>query len=132
MSEVEMRENPESDFSDLGKRWINRVREMRDFHHMFMKHVSDYVYKCFELQSEPNLKALINEEKCQRMILAPLEYFICGEDPTIGFQKLQSSNSPSQLCGKVFKVGEPTYSCRFVSLFFGVMRRRDISISSLW
>lgn len=116
MSEVDMRENPESDFSDLGKRWINSVREMRDFHSMFMKHLSDYVYKCFELQSEPNLKALINEEKCQRMIFAPLEYFICGEDPTIGFQKLQSSNSPSQLCGKVFKVGEPTYSCRFVSL----------------
>lgn len=112
-----MRENPELDFSDLGKKWISRLREMRDFRSMFMEHLSEYVYKCFELHSDPNLKAFINEEKCQRMIFTPLEYFICGEDPTIGFQKLQSANSPSQLCGKVFKVGEPTYSCRFVLLF---------------
>ncbi|XP_078350500.1 E3 ubiquitin-protein ligase UBR2-like [Oculina patagonica] len=112
MSEVEMRENPELDFSDLGKKWISRLREMRDFRSMFTEHLSEYVYKCFELHSDPNLKAFINEEKCQRMIFAPLEYFICGEDPSIGFQKLQSANSPSQLCGKVFKVGEPTYSCR--------------------
>lgn len=115
MSEVEMRENPESDFGELGKKWINwRLRELREFRSIFSKHLSEHVYKCFELHSEPNLKAVINEEKCQRMIFAPLEYFVCGEDPKTGFQKLQSMNSPSQLCGKVFKVGEPTYSCRFV------------------
>lgn len=108
-----MRENPESDFGELGKKWINwRLRELREFRSIFSKHLSEHVYKCFELHSEPNLKAVINEEKCQRTIFAPLEYFVCGEDPKTGFQKLQSMNSPSQLCGKVFKVGEPTYSCR--------------------
>lgn len=108
-----MRENPESDFGELGKKWINwRLRELREFRSIFSKHLSEHVYKCFELHSEPNLKAVINEEKCQRTIFSPLEYFVCGEDPKTGFQKLQSMNSPSQLCGKVFKVGEPTYSCR--------------------
>ena len=114
-----MRENLESDFSELGKKWITgRLRDLKDFRSLFTAHLSKHVYKCFELHSEPNLKALINEEKCQRMIFAPLEYFICGEDPKIGFQKLQSINSPSHLCGKVFKVGEPTYSCRFVRVIY--------------
>lgn len=114
MSEVDMRDNPEFDFGALGNKWISRVRQIKDFESIFMKHLSEYVFKCFELHFEPNLKVLINEEKCQRMIFGPLECFICGEDPTIGFQKLQSMNAPSQLCGRVFKVGEPTYSCRSV------------------
>ncbi|KAL8185338.1 UNVERIFIED_CONTAM: E3 ubiquitin-protein ligase ubr2, partial [Gekko kuhli] len=41
-----------------------------------------------------------------------MEWYLCGEDPTFGFQKLEQSNKPSHLCGRVFKVGEPTYSCR--------------------
>lgn len=109
-----MKESPESVFSELGKTWRNLVRETKDFRSIFMKHLSEYAFKCFELHSKPNLKAVINEEKCQRMIFAPLEYFICGEDPSVGFQRLQNANAPSQLCGRVFKVGEPTYSCRFV------------------
>lgn len=112
MSEVEMKDNPGSDLTELGKTWLNLAKTTRDFRSIFMNHLSEYVFKCFELHSVPNLKAVINEQKCQRMIFAPLEYFICGEDPSVGFLKLQSANSPSQLCGRVFKVGEPTYSCR--------------------
>ena len=112
MSEVEMKDNPGSDLTELGKTWLNLAKTTRDFRSIFMNHLSEYVFKCFELHSVPNLKALINEQKCQRMIFAPMEYFICGEDPSVGFLKLQSANSPSQLCGRVFKVGEPTYSCR--------------------
>lgn len=112
MSKVEMRECPEAAFSELGKIWINQVKVTKDFRSIFMSHLSEYAFKCFELHSVPNLKAVINEEKCQRMIFTPLEYFICGEDPSDGFQKLQNANAPSQLCGRVFKFGEPTYSCR--------------------
>lgn len=104
--------SPESDFSELGKTWLKRGKSAKDFRSIFMNHLSENVFKCFEMHSVPNSKALINEQKCQRMIFLPLEYYICGEDPIIGLQKLQSANSPSQLCGKVFKNGEPTYSCR--------------------
>ena len=113
-----MKGRPESVFSELGNSWIKRVKETRDFRSIFVRHLSEYAFKCFEVHSAPNLKVVINEEKCQRMIFTPLEYFICGEDPNIGFQKLQNANSPSQLCGRVFKVGEPTYSCRFVFCIF--------------
>ncbi|XP_066279397.1 E3 ubiquitin-protein ligase UBR2-like [Branchiostoma lanceolatum] len=53
------------------------------------------------------------EEKLSRDVLfEPLEWFLCGGNPAAVFQQLQSLNNPPQLCGKVFKVGEPTYSCR--------------------
>lgn len=107
--------SPESDFSELGKTWLKRGKSAKDFTSIFMNHLSENVFKCFEMHSVPNSKGLINEQKCQRMIFLPLEYYLCGEDPIIGLQKLQSANSPSQLCGKVFKNGEPTYSCRLVT-----------------
>ena len=118
MSEVEMKESPQSFFIELGKSWVKKAKVTRDFRSIFMKHLSEYAFLCFEVHSVPNLKAVFNEEKCQQMIFTPLEYFICGEDPSVGFQKLQNTNLPSQLCGRVFKVGEPTYSCRFVLALF--------------
>nr|XP_032821084.1 E3 ubiquitin-protein ligase UBR2-like isoform X2 [Petromyzon marinus] len=48
----------------------------------------------------------------RRVLLDPLGWFLCGEDPEAGFPRLQLSNRPAQLCGHVFRSGEPTYSCR--------------------
>uniref|UniRef100_A0A4W2HFR9 E3 ubiquitin-protein ligase n=1 Tax=Bos indicus x Bos taurus TaxID=30522 RepID=A0A4W2HFR9_BOBOX len=47
-----------------------------------------------------------------QVLLGPMEWYLCGEDPELGFSKLEQTNKPSHLCGRVFKVGEPTYSCR--------------------
>uniref|UniRef100_A0A3Q2Y0B2 E3 ubiquitin-protein ligase n=1 Tax=Hippocampus comes TaxID=109280 RepID=A0A3Q2Y0B2_HIPCM len=52
------------------------------------------------------------ELACQLLLLAPLEWLLLGEDPAAGLPQLQENNQPSPLCGHVFKVGEPTYSCR--------------------
>lgn len=117
MSQFETSESPKEVFGELGKRWIKQVKITKDFRSIFMRHLSDFASRCFEVYSAPNLKAAINEEKCQRIIFTTLEYFLCGEDPFVGFQKLLNANSPSQLCGKVFKVGEPTYSCRFATIY---------------
>ncbi|XP_066487271.1 E3 ubiquitin-protein ligase UBR1 isoform X2 [Tiliqua scincoides] len=51
------------------------------------------------------------EEMTQKTILYPLEWYLFGEDPDICLEKLRQSGTP-QLCGKVFKGGETTYSCR--------------------
>uniref|UniRef100_A0A3P8TB44 E3 ubiquitin-protein ligase n=1 Tax=Amphiprion percula TaxID=161767 RepID=A0A3P8TB44_AMPPE len=48
----------------------------------------------------------------QLLLLAPLEWLLLGEEPAAGLALLQENNQPSPLCGHVFKVGEPTYSCR--------------------
>lgn len=52
------------------------------------------------------------ELACQLLLLAPLEWLLLGEEPATGLAQLQENNQPSPLCGHVFKVGEPTYSCR--------------------
>ncbi|XP_061156540.1 E3 ubiquitin-protein ligase UBR1 isoform X3 [Syngnathus typhle] len=52
------------------------------------------------------------EEQMQRLLLHPLEYFLFGEDPDEGVNKLKQGSSSSQLCGRVFKEGETVYSCR--------------------
>ncbi|KAG7233290.1 hypothetical protein INR49_007253 [Caranx melampygus] len=51
------------------------------------------------------------ELACQLLLLAPLEWLLLGEEPAAGLAQLQENNQPSPLCGHVFRVGEPTYSC---------------------
>ena len=38
--------------------------------------------------------------------------FLCNGDPKEVLKQLSSLNDPPANCGKVFKIGEPTYSCR--------------------
>uniref|UniRef100_A0A8D0GAB6 E3 ubiquitin-protein ligase n=1 Tax=Sphenodon punctatus TaxID=8508 RepID=A0A8D0GAB6_SPHPU len=51
------------------------------------------------------------EEIAQMTIFYHLEWYLFGDDPDICLEKLRQSTA-SQLCGKVFKGGETTYSCR--------------------
>ena len=56
-------------------------------------------------------------EKEQRyadtFLFHPLEKFLCGGEPSVKFQELKEMDAPSQICGHVFRTGEPTYSCRW-------------------
>lgn len=38
--------------------------------------------------------------------------FMLGENPTTALEKLRLEGNTATVCGKVFKNGEPTYSCR--------------------
>ncbi|XP_056148374.1 E3 ubiquitin-protein ligase UBR2 [Lampris incognitus] len=74
------------------------------------QHLAVYVPKIYCLG--PNINPQSEELLAQLLLLAPLEWYLCGEDPAVGLAQLEHSNQRSQLCGHVFKVGEPTYSCR--------------------
>ncbi|KAJ6666943.1 hypothetical protein lerEdw1_018945 [Lerista edwardsae] len=74
------------------------------------KHLAYYVPKIYCRGPNPAPKR--EDMLAQHVLLGPMEWYLCGEDPAFGFQKLEQSNKPSHLCGRVFKVGEPTYSCR--------------------
>ena len=52
------------------------------------------------------------DDACNDSLLAPLEWYICNGDPEVVFQELKQVDVPPQFCGRVFKMGEPTYSCR--------------------
>uniref|UniRef100_A0A8C0ISR0 E3 ubiquitin-protein ligase n=1 Tax=Chelonoidis abingdonii TaxID=106734 RepID=A0A8C0ISR0_CHEAB len=73
-------------------------------------HLAYYVPKIY--CRGPNPAPQSEDMLAQHVLLGPMEWYLCGEDPAFGFPKLEQANKPSHLCGRVFKVGEPTYSCR--------------------
>ena len=54
----------------------------------------------------------IEDDKVHKYFFEILEKFLCNGEPKEMFEKLSSLNAPQTQCGKVFKIGEPTYSCR--------------------
>ncbi|KAK4886967.1 hypothetical protein RN001_003238 [Aquatica leii] len=53
-----------------------------------------------------------NEDKAQRILFNPLEEFIFHGDPNVVLAQISKFDKPPSVCGHVFKMGEPTYSCR--------------------
>ncbi|PKU37038.1 hypothetical protein llap_12656 [Limosa lapponica baueri] len=83
--------------------------ERFNFQATFLQCLAKHVPNIYSAEMDPLLEK--QEEMVQAAILYPLECYLFGEDPDIFLEKLQQSGT-SQLCGKVFKGGETTYSCR--------------------
>uniref|UniRef100_A0A3Q3N794 E3 ubiquitin-protein ligase n=1 Tax=Labrus bergylta TaxID=56723 RepID=A0A3Q3N794_9LABR len=96
------------------QRWLLAT----DLQQEVYRHLALYVPRIFCLgpsrgsSREEQREEQREELACQLLLLAPLEWLLLGEDPASGLALLQEKNLPSPLCGHVFKVGEPTYSCR--------------------
>ncbi|KAG1675618.1 E3 ubiquitin-protein ligase UBR2 [Nymphon striatum] len=62
------------------------------------------------------LNITYDEELAYKVLFLPLERFIVGSEneanPSAVLKNLKVHKGPSNLCGKVFKKAEPTYSCR--------------------
>lgn len=55
----------------------------------------------------------VDDKEIHDLLIAPLERFLCCDSDTEKvFKQLAEKNDPPAVCGKLFKVGEPTYSCR--------------------
>uniref|UniRef100_A0A7N6BZ26 E3 ubiquitin-protein ligase n=1 Tax=Anabas testudineus TaxID=64144 RepID=A0A7N6BZ26_ANATE len=80
------------------------------FFHPVLRYLKEQVPRIFCLKKEFSPQE--EEELMQSRILQPLEFFLFGENPQEGLQKLQQGSTSSQLCGRVFKEGETVYSCR--------------------
>uniref|UniRef100_A0A673VLK5 E3 ubiquitin-protein ligase n=1 Tax=Salmo trutta TaxID=8032 RepID=A0A673VLK5_SALTR len=91
---------------DTASKWL----QVTDLYKEVYQHLARYVPKIYCLG--PNLNPQSEDLLAQLLLQAPLEWYLCGEDPSTGLAKLEQNNQPSQLCGHVFRVGEPTYSCR--------------------
>lgn len=63
-------------------------------------------------QNESCLDWTFDEEKARKILFNTLEEFICDGDPGEILGNLSQLDKPPSVCGRVFKVGEPTYSCR--------------------
>ncbi|XP_046723930.1 E3 ubiquitin-protein ligase UBR2 isoform X1 [Silurus meridionalis] len=91
---------------DTAAKWLQATDLPKDVY----QHLACYVPKIYCLG--PNLNPQSEDLLAQLLLQAPMEWYLCGEEPSTGLAKLEQNNQPSQLCGHVFKVGEPTYSCR--------------------
>ncbi|XP_076142498.1 E3 ubiquitin-protein ligase UBR2 isoform X1 [Alosa pseudoharengus] len=91
---------------DTAARWL----QVSDLPREVYQHLACYVPQIY--CQGPNLNPQSEELLTQLLLQSPLEWYLCGEEPSTGLAKLEQINQPSQLCGHVFKVGEPTYSCR--------------------
>uniref|UniRef100_A0A7N4PAU8 E3 ubiquitin-protein ligase n=1 Tax=Sarcophilus harrisii TaxID=9305 RepID=A0A7N4PAU8_SARHA len=87
-------------------KWLQATDLTREVY----QHLAHYVPKIY--CRGPNPAPQREDMLAQHVLLGPMEWYLCGEDPAFGFPKLEQANKPSHLCGRVFKVGEPTYSCR--------------------
>ncbi len=78
---------------------------------LLRNHWKTYVPICFNVSDNP-IKNLI-ETETQRILLEPLAVFICNDQNSEKvLADLNNLEDPPQLCGKVFKAGEPSYFCR--------------------
>jgi hypothetical protein len=59
---------------------------------------------------------VFDEEAAKAAIIKVIEEFICCENSEELLNKLRAGNVASTVCGRVFKNGEPTYSCRECSI----------------
>ncbi|KAM4694775.1 LOW QUALITY PROTEIN: E3 ubiquitin-protein ligase UBR2 [Discoglossus pictus] len=91
---------------DVALKWLQATDLPKEVY----EHLAYYVPKIYCRGSNPSPES--EDMLAQHVLLGPMEWYLCSEDPTTGFPKLEQANKPSQLCGRVFKVGEPTYSCR--------------------
>lgn len=79
---------------------------------LFLRHWSVAVPNIYRPNSL-ELNPVYNEEACIDKLITPLEWFITGSDkPKELLEKLKNVCPPPDLCGKVFKGGEPVYNCR--------------------
>ncbi|KAL3265904.1 hypothetical protein HHI36_010094 [Cryptolaemus montrouzieri] len=53
-----------------------------------------------------------DEQLANNILYYPLMHFICDGDPESVLAELCQEDKPNSVCTRVFKMGEPTYSCR--------------------
>ncbi|XP_052769327.1 E3 ubiquitin-protein ligase UBR2-like isoform X1 [Mya arenaria] len=93
--------------STLVEQWKQKY-QTGDFVSLLKRHWREYVLIVFQ----PSDDQTREERLANKYLFGPLEHFLCDGDPETVFQELKEKDQPSQLCGHVFKNGEPTYSCR--------------------
>lgn len=55
---------------------------------------------------------VFDENGAKSSILELFETMICGDNPSLILERIKNEDDIPSVCGRVFKCGEPTYSCR--------------------
>nr|XP_012219062.1 PREDICTED: E3 ubiquitin-protein ligase UBR2 [Linepithema humile]XP_012219063.1 PREDICTED: E3 ubiquitin-protein ligase UBR2 [Linepithema humile] len=93
--------------------WLEKMNNRVLTNINFREYWRVWVPKIYSLERNGNcLEWTVDEETANRMLFKTLEEFICGGDPQVILKELSKMENPPSICGKMFKMGEPTYSCR--------------------
>ncbi|KAK9497080.1 hypothetical protein O3M35_004459 [Rhynocoris fuscipes] len=93
--------------------WINEFDKNKFNYEKLRDYWKHWVPKAFTPDHvSPNLDWIIKEAIVQMQLIDPIEEFICHGDPRTILNYVCDSYSLPSICGKVFKMGEPTYNCR--------------------
>ena len=79
----------------------------------FHKHWALWAEKAFhKVDHAKNLLLDQDDREIRRILLNPLEKFLCNGESVDVLQEFSELNKPPSICGHVFKMGQPTYSCK--------------------
>lgn len=86
-----------------------------DFFSFFQSSAPNFIH--IEQKSNSDLGSYnFDEGNAKLAVIDLIEKFICGDNSQSFLERLKSKASEASVCGRVFKIGEPTYSCRECSM----------------
>ncbi|XP_023176717.1 E3 ubiquitin-protein ligase UBR1 isoform X3 [Drosophila hydei] len=103
----------EHDHSSPIKEWRLALQAGTLTRNDFIDYFKKLAPKFFEVHNEmETVKCMFKEELANEEIINKLVEFMLGDNPKTALEKLRLEGNTATVCGKVFKNGEPTYSCR--------------------
>lgn len=112
--DVEMQPTPRTvDTKEVVHKWMDTYEKGMLASSHFKEYWRTWVPRIYSPHlNESCLNWSFNEDEAQRILFSPLEEFMCNGDPATVLTLLSQLEKPPSVCGKVFKMGDPTYSCR--------------------
>jgi hypothetical protein len=101
-------------FSPIVNRWLRLFQLGKLTQKNFWHYWAEEVPPIYSYTSGCNcLEVNFDETLIESKLLAPLEQFIwASDDIAAKLNQLKGTENPPKVCGKIFKNGEPIYSCR--------------------
>lgn len=91
------------------------ILDPQDLVSFFQSSASNFIH--IEQKSNSDLGSYnFDESNAKHAVIDLIEKFICGDSSQSFLERLKSRASEASVCGRVFKIGEPTYSCRECSM----------------
>ena len=99
---------------DQVNRWLRLHQKQKLDQSDFRRYWAQQVPPIYQYTPDCDcLDVTFDEQKIVQRLLKPLEQFICQTHRVVEkFDDLKKMGNPPNLCGKIFKSGEPIYSCR--------------------
>lgn len=114
LTDVEMTPTPPTvDTKEVIAKWNEKLEKGVLSSSHFKEYWRTWVPRIYSPSiNESCLNWAFNEDEAVRILFHPLQEFIFNGDPAVVLNQLRKYEKQDSICGRVFKMGEPTYSCR--------------------